>query len=101
MNAIAIPELVEPAEPTVWLLESGEQSEGGATLGIYADRDLAKSDLVEAATAMDALNRRVYNTGVTVSVETDGTINIASKSEWLSLTPRALVTRTNRLALSA
>lgn len=101
MNAIAIPELAEPAEPTVWVLEKGDKYEGGGVIGIYADRDLAKDDLVETATAMDVLYRRVYGTGVSVSVEADGTINIASKSEWLSLTPRALVTRTNRLALNA
>jgi hypothetical protein len=101
MNAIAIPELAEPSEPSVWVLEKGDRYEGGGVIGIYTDRDLAKNDVVELATAMDALHRRVYGTGVDVSVEADGTINIASKAEWLSLAPRALVTRTNRLALNA
>jgi hypothetical protein len=44
-RAITAGEAIDAGHPHVWVLETGELSEGGRILGIYTEADLARADL--------------------------------------------------------
>ncbi|MDF2708141.1 MAG: hypothetical protein K0R62_3793 [Nonomuraea muscovyensis] len=70
----------------VWILESGEDHEGGAVLGVFNTRDTAMGAFVEAAQRMpfgldDARE------------EADGSLRLHGGCDWLSLGPYPVQTQ--------
>ncbi|MHC3450778.1 hypothetical protein [Streptomyces prasinus] len=73
--------------PVVWILSSGEMSEGGTILGVYMDRDLARGALVTEA---QKLHDRF--TISDARQEADGSIHVEGGCDWIALEPHAVVT---------
>ncbi|MFD7978851.1 hypothetical protein [Streptomyces sp. NPDC059071] len=80
--------------PLVWLLESGEDHEGGTVLGAFATRDAAKGAFVEAAQRMPfALDD--------AREDDDGSLHLHGGCDWLSLRPYPVQTQTEISTRSA
>ena len=72
--------------PLVWLLEFGEDHEGGAVLGVFATRETAKGAFVEAAKRMPfALDD--------AREDDDGSLRLHGGCDWLSLRPYPVQTQ--------
>jgi hypothetical protein len=74
--------------PVVWLLEMGEMHEGGAVLGVYLDRDLARGRFIAEAQDMG----RTFGIA-SVDQAMDGGITVEAGCDWLSLTPHPVIVR--------
>lgn len=70
----------------VWLLMQGEFGEGGTVLGVFADRELAKGQFVDAAARLPF---RIDD----AKQEDDGSIRLSAGCDWLSLEPHPLTSR--------
>lgn len=74
----------------VWILEAGEDSEGGRVLGVYQDKDLAFSDFYTEATALHTR----FGSGIDKATQDeDGSLYIHSGCDWVTLTPHDVVQR--------
>jgi hypothetical protein len=76
------------AGPTVWVLSTGEDHEGGTVLGVYASKDAAKGPFVEAA-------RRIpFDLDKAWQDEGSGAVHAHGGCDWVSLEPHPLITAT-------
>ncbi|MCX4826647.1 hypothetical protein OG883_44205 [Streptomyces sp. NBC_01142] len=78
-------------EPGVWILESGEDYEGGSIKGVYTDRDLAADDFLDLVRDL-ARNNRL---DVDRSGEDPATCDlyVHGGCDWISLTRYPVTTR--------
>lgn len=74
---------------TVWILSTGENNEGGDVIGVYADRDLARGQLITEAHKI----RDRFNEIRDLHEEADGSIHFSGGCDWLSLKPHQVVSR--------
>lgn len=81
----------QPAGPTVWLLSSGEDHEGGYVLGIYATKDAAKGPFIDAASDIPFDLDEAWQ-------DDDGAVRVYGGCDWVSLKPYPLITRTELTA---
>lgn len=74
------------ADPTVWVLMTGEMNSGGQIVGVFATRDLARGYVASTADQIpfDLDGARQ---------EADGSVHLTARCDWLSLTPHQVVTR--------
>lgn len=74
--------------PTVWILSTGEMSEGGQIIGVYLDRDLAHGDFVTEA-------QKIHDRfGIDdLKPAEDGSIQLNGGCDWLALEPHQVTTR--------
>lgn len=77
----------EQQGPIVWVLSTGEDSEGGYILGVYASKNAAKGPFVEAAKKIPFDLDRVWQ-------DDDGAVNAHGGCDWVALEPHPLVTQT-------
>lgn len=73
-----------PTGPTVWVLSTGEDYEGGRIVGVYASKEAAKGPFVDAATGIPFDLDRVWQDG-------DGAVHAHGGCDWVSLEPHTLV----------
>ncbi|MET9779327.1 hypothetical protein ABZ023_34660 [Streptomyces sp. NPDC006367] len=78
-------------EPSVWILESGEDYEGGSVKGVYTDRDLAADDFLDL---VRDLARRTH-LDVDRSGENPATCDlyVHGGCDWIRLTRYRVTTR--------
>lgn len=77
--------------PSVWILEAGEDYEGGSVKGVYTDRDLAADDFLDLVR-----NLARYNSlDVDRSGEDPDTCDlyVHGGCDWISLTRYSVTTR--------
>lgn len=74
------------ADPTVWVLMTGELHEGGSIVGVFATRGLARGHVASTAGQLpfDLDGARQ---------EADGSVHLTAGCDWLSLTPHTVTTR--------
>lgn len=75
----------------VWILETGEDSEGGRILGVYGSKDAAFADF---ATEAADLHGRFAGRGIDEADQRqeDGSLYLHAGCDWLSLTPHEVIT---------
>ena len=67
----------------VWIIETGEDCEGGQIVGVYATRDLAKAEFLDEA---GSLCERFGEPGFDQALEDgEGSIYLHSGCVWLTL----------------
>ncbi|MBQ0889995.1 hypothetical protein KBZ94_34585 [Streptomyces sp. RM72] len=78
-------------EPSVWILESGEDYEGGSIRGVYTDRDLAADDFLDLVRDL----ARYYSLDVDRSGGDPATCDlyVHGGCAWISLTRYSVATR--------
>ena len=73
----------------VWIMEMGEDHEGGRVLGVYGSKDAAFADF---ATHAADLNGRFAGRGIDAADQgDDGRLYLHAGCDWLSLTPHAVI----------
>lgn len=73
----------------VWILETGEDHEGGQVLGVYGSKDAAFADFATQAVELDS---RFAGRGIDVADQAeDGRLYLHAGCDWLSLTPHAVI----------
>jgi hypothetical protein len=77
-----------PTGPTVWVLATGEDHQGGGVLGVYASKDAAKGPFVEAAKRIPFDLDRAWQD------EESGAVHAHGGCDWVSLEPHPLITST-------
>ncbi|MER8119203.1 hypothetical protein [Streptomyces sp. NPDC094031] len=78
-------------EPCVWILESGEDNEGGSIKGVYTDRDLAADDFLDLVRDLARYTRLdVDRSGEDPDT---GDLYVHGGCDWISLTRYAVTTR--------
>jgi hypothetical protein len=84
-----LPDITAPnmKGPVVWILSEGEMHEGGAIVGVYLDRDLARGALTAAA---QKLHDRF--TIDDARQDDDGSIHVEGGCDWITLEPHPVVT---------
>lgn len=78
--------LTPSTSPTVWVLSTGEDHEGGTVLGVYASKDAAKGPFVEAA------KRIPFDLDSAWQDEEDGSVHAHGGCDWVALEPHPLIT---------
>ncbi|GGS96435.1 hypothetical protein [Streptomyces violaceus] len=73
-----------PAGPTVWILSSGEDHEGGHILGVYASKEAAKGPFVQAAASIPFDLDAAWQ-------DDDGSVNVHGGCDWVSLEPHTVI----------
>ncbi|OKH91721.1 hypothetical protein AB852_28255 [Streptomyces uncialis] len=74
-----------PPVQVVWLLEAGEDHEGGSVLGVFSDREAARGAFLDAAQRMPF--------GIDAAEEEeDGSLRLHGGCDWLTLTPHTVAT---------
>ncbi|MEU3282887.1 hypothetical protein [Streptomyces antibioticus] len=74
-----------PTGPTVWVLATGEDHEGGEVLGVYASKEAAKGPFVEAAKRIPFDLDRAWQD------EESGAVHAHGGCDWVSLEPHPLI----------
>jgi hypothetical protein len=75
---------------TVWIMESGEMSEGGSIDGVYLDRELARGDFISIATAMcERFGERAPDLA---EMSGGGRLRVEVRCDWLTLTAYPVTT---------
>lgn len=73
-----------PAGPTVWILSKGEDYEGGRILGVYATKEAAKGQFLEAATSIPFDLDEAWQ-------DDDGAVHVHGGCDWVSLEPHPVL----------
>ncbi|MFB6881391.1 hypothetical protein ACFCY8_11200 [Streptomyces noursei] len=76
--------------PQVWILEQGEDYEGGHIVGVYLDRALAVGDFLDQARDIDD---RFGIDAAETGEASDGSFYAHGGCDWLQLRPHEVVTR--------
>jgi hypothetical protein len=76
--------------PTVWIMETGETSEGGYITGVYLDRELARGDFVAQASAM--CERFGEQAPDLAEMGDGGRLRVEVRCDWLTLTAYPVTT---------
>lgn len=74
----------------VWILEAGEDYEGGSVLGVYAKKEFAYEDFVKAATERGCFG--IYDREVW-SDKDDDSVHAHAGCDWISLSLYEVRTR--------
>jgi hypothetical protein len=74
------------AGPVVWILSSGELSEGGNVIGVYATKDLAQDDFLTAAQKIPFGIDKAWK-------DDDEAVHVQGGCDWVSLEPHAVKTQ--------
>ncbi|MBZ3908243.1 MULTISPECIES: hypothetical protein [Streptomyces] len=78
-------------EPSVWILESGEDNEGGSIKGVYTDRNLAADDFLDLVRDLTRYSRLdVDQSGEDPAT---GDLYVHGGCDWISLTRYSVTTR--------
>lgn len=89
--AITTTQSTAAQEPCVWILESGEDNEGGSIKGVYTDRDLAADDFLDLVRDLARYTRLdVDRSGEDPDT---GDLYVHGGCDWISLTRYAVTTR--------
>jgi hypothetical protein len=72
----------------VWILQRGEDHEGGFIIGVYESKEAAFADFAADA---HSLHER-FNRGLDAAEQqADGTLYLHSGCDWLTLSPHAVI----------
>ena len=74
------------AGPTVWILSTGEDYEGGHVIGVYATKDLAQDDFLTAAKKIPFEIDKAWK-------DDDEAVHVHGGCDWVSLEPHTVTTR--------
>lgn len=73
----------------VWIMETGEDHEGGRILGVYADKGLAFADFAREA---GDLNGRFGGMSIDQADQReDGSLYLHAGCDWLTLAPHPVI----------
>ena len=73
----------------VWILEEGEDYEGGRVLGVYGTKEAAFADFAAQAASLHGR----FSMGIDQAEQSaDGSLRLHSGCDWLTLTPHAIIT---------
>lgn len=91
-----IVEALTSSVPSVYLIETGEDCEGGVVLGIYTDLALAAEDFATEAAVLHDRWLRTSSGGVDDVRRYEDGVTIHAGCDWLTLSRRDLTTRSSR-----